>query len=110
MDAISIMACMSSDLKLTPEATVILSVLLNLIRLLGAELVAGEHRDRVDRVAAAILFKAGTTPLAEGTPEEAARVGVAEAKLLLQPIIEQIKIQAERAHLLDAPAPSTSVN
>jgi hypothetical protein len=101
---------MSSDLKLTPEATVTVTVLLNLIRLLGAELVAGEHRDRVDRVAAAILLKAGTAPLPEGTSQEAARIGIAEAKSLLLPVIERIKIQAERAQLLDAVTPSTSVN
>jgi hypothetical protein len=101
---------MSSDLKLTPEATVTVTVLLNLIRLLGAELVAGEHRDRVDRVVNAILAKASATPLPEPTTPEAARIGIAEARSLLMPVIERIKIQAERAHLLDAAVPTASVN
>jgi hypothetical protein len=101
---------MSNDLKLSPEATVTVTVLLNLIRLLGAELVAGEHRDRVDRLVTAILAKASTPPLPDGTPDEAARIGIAEAKALLLPVIERIKLQAERAHLLDAVAPTMSVN
>jgi hypothetical protein len=101
---------MSSDLKLTPEATVTIVVLLNLIRLLGAELVAGEHRDRVDRVVNAIMAKASATPLPDSTPPETARIGIAEARSLLLPVIERIKIQAERAHLLDAAVPTTSVN
>jgi hypothetical protein len=78
--------------------------------LLGAELVAGEHRDRVDRVVNAILAKASATPLPESTTPEAARIGVAEARSLLMPVVERIRIQAERAHLLDAAVPTTSVN
>lgn len=101
---------MSNSLKLSPKATVTVSVLLNLIRLLGAELVAGEHRDRVNGVVNAILAKAGTTPLPDHTTQEAARIGIAEAKSLLMPIIERIRIQAERAQLLDAVSPTASVN
>ncbi len=86
------------------------TVLLNLIRLLGAELVAGEHRDRVDRVVNAILAKASATPLPDSIPQEAARIGIAEARSLLMPVIERIKIQAERAKLLDAAVPTASVN
>jgi hypothetical protein len=101
---------MSNDLKLTPEATVTVMVLLNLIRLIGAELVAGEHRDRVDRVVNAILAKASATPLPDSTSQEVARVGIAEARSLLMPVIERIKIQAERAKLLDAVVPTASMN
>jgi hypothetical protein len=101
---------MSDDLKLSPEATVTVSVLLNLIRLLGAELVAGEHRDQVDRVVAAILTKASATPLPDHTSDEAARIGIAEARSLLMPVVARIRVQAERARLLDAVAPTMSVN
>jgi len=101
---------MSTDLKLTPEATVTVMVLLNLIRLLGAELVAGEHRDRVDRVVNAILAKASATPLPDSIPQEVGQIGIAEARSLLMPVIERIKIQAERAKLLDAAAPTASMN
>ncbi len=101
---------MSTDLKLTPEATVTVLVLLNLIRLLGAELVAGERRDRVDRVVNAILAKASATPLPDSIPQEVGRIGIAEARSLLMPVIERIKIQAERAKLLDAAVPTASMN
>jgi hypothetical protein len=77
-------------------------VLLNLIRLLAAELVAGEHRHDVDRLLRAIESKVGETPLPRGVDVVDARAAFAEAKRLLAPIAAQLKAQAAAAHISDA--------
>jgi hypothetical protein len=76
--------------------------LLNLIRLLAAELVAGEHRHDVDRVIAAIDRKLNSTPLPRGIDVNDARVGIARARELLRPYIGQLRKQAGAARVVDS--------
>jgi hypothetical protein len=75
--------------------------LLNLVRLLAAELVAGEHRDDVERVIRAIDRKIDTTPLPRGIDVNDARAGLAEAKVLLRPVVKRVRAQAEAVKITD---------
>jgi hypothetical protein len=83
----------------SPENTVTQLALLNLIRLLAAELVAGEHRDDVDRVVRSMEQKLNETPLPRGTDVNDARVGITKAKALLRPYVRQVREQARVARL-----------
>ena len=76
--------------------------LLNLVRLLAAELVAGEHRDDVERVIRAIDRKIDTTPLPRGIDVNDARAGLAETKVLLRPVVKRVREQAEAVKVSDA--------
>jgi len=73
--------------------------LLNLIRLLAAELVAGEHRDDVDRVVRSMEQKLNETPLPRGTDVNDARAGIARAKELLRPYVKHVRDQARAARI-----------
>jgi hypothetical protein len=75
--------------------------LLNLVRLLAAELVAGEHRDDVERVIQAIDRKIDATPLPRGIDVNDARAGLAEAKVLLRPVVKRVRAQAEAVKITD---------
>jgi hypothetical protein len=83
------------------ENSVTLLALLNLIRLLAAELVAGEHRHDIDRVIAAVDRKLNSTPLPRGIDVNDARAGIARARELLRPYIADLREQARAARLSD---------
>jgi hypothetical protein len=83
----------------TPDVTTL--ALLNLIRLLSAELVAGEHRDDVAKLIEAIDRQLGATPLPRGIDVNDARAGIARAKELLRPYIAHVRDQAEAARARD---------
>lgn len=89
----------------TPQNTVTTLALLNLIRLLAAELVAGEHRDDVDRLIRAMDQKLDITPLPKGIDVNEARAGIAHAKTLLRPYVERIREQARDVRLAEQPPP-----
>jgi hypothetical protein len=59
-----------------PEANIATMALLNLIRLLATELVAGEHRHDVAKVIAAMDRKLDSTPLPRGIDVNDARAGI----------------------------------
>jgi hypothetical protein len=81
----------------SPEENVTVLALLNLIRLLAAELVAGEHRHDIDRVVAAIDRKLNCTPLPRGIDVNDARAGIARARELLRPYVAHLREQARAA-------------
>ncbi len=59
--------------------------LLNLIRLLAAEMVAGEHRDDVAKLIQAMDRQLDATPLPRGIDVNDARAGIGQARDLLRP-------------------------
>jgi hypothetical protein len=73
----------------TSEVTTL--VLLNLIRLLAAELVAGEHRDDVAKLIGAMDRQLAATPLPRGIDVNDARAGIAHARKLLQPYMVRVR-------------------
>jgi hypothetical protein len=80
------------------ESKVVVAALLNLVRLLAAEMVAGEgaHHD-VGRLLAAIDRKLNDTPLPGDTKLEVARAGIRRTRALLAPVAAQIRRQAAKA-------------
>jgi hypothetical protein len=89
-----------------PQDSVTTIALLNLVQLLAAELVAGEHRDDVERLIRAIDRKIDTTPLPRGVDVNDARDGLAQAKTLLRPVVKRVRAQAEAVKVTDR-APKT---
>jgi hypothetical protein len=83
----------------TPDVTTL--ALLNLIRLLSAELVAGQHRDDVAKLVEAMDRQLNATPLPRGIDVNDARTGIARAKELLSPYVAHVRQQAEAVHLRD---------
>jgi hypothetical protein len=93
--------------------------LLNLIRLLAGELVAGAHRDDVTQVISAIDRQLDATPLPRGIDVNDARHGIAHARVLLSPYIARVRelaatrrardqaatIEAEREGIFISPRP-----
>jgi hypothetical protein len=83
----------------TPDVTTL--ALLNLIRLLSAELVAGQHRDDVAKLVEAMDRQLNATPLPRGIDVNDARTGIAHAKELLRPYVAQVRQQAEAVSIRD---------
>jgi hypothetical protein len=77
----------------TPSVTTL--ALLNLIRLLAAELVAGEHRDDVSKLIQAIDRQLEATPLPRGIDVNDARTGIRRARELLRPHMSRVRELAE---------------
>jgi hypothetical protein len=82
-----------------PDVTTL--ALLNLIRLLSAELVAGEHRDDLNKLIEAMDRQLNATPLPRGIDVNDARAGIAHARDLLRPYIAHVRNQAEAARVRD---------
>ena len=80
----------SDDVKIT------LTALLNLIRLLSAELVAGRHRDDVAVLEQAIRAKLNHIDPGVCSAEATAR-GLAYAHELVGPVLAQVRAQAAAA-------------
>jgi hypothetical protein len=83
----------------TPDVTTL--ALLNLIRLLSAELVAGQHRDDVAKLVEAMDRQLNATPLPRGIDVNDARTGIAHAKELLRPYVAQVRQQAQSVNIRD---------
>ena len=77
----------------TPSVTTL--ALLNLIRLLAAELVAGEHRDDVAKLIQAIDKRLDATQLPRGIDVNDARAGIRQARELLRPHIARVRELAD---------------
>ena len=93
-----------------PKEIVTTLALVHLIQLLAAELVAGEHRDDVERIIRAIDRKIDATPLPRGIDVNDARAGFAEVRDLLRPVAQRVRAQAEAVKITDraaAAAPKT---
>jgi hypothetical protein len=84
-----------------PKDSVTTIALLNLVQLLAAELVAGEHRDDVERLIRAIDRKIDATPLPRGIDVNDARDGLAQVKTLLRPVVKRVRAQAEAVRVTD---------
>lgn len=69
--------------------------LLNLIRLLAAELVAGEHRDDVTKLTRAVDRQLDATPLPRGIDVNDARIGIRRARELLRPYMARVRELAD---------------
>ncbi|UPK33979.1 hypothetical protein IVB18_38340 [Bradyrhizobium sp. 186] len=82
-------------------ANVTALALLNLVRLLAAELVAGEHRDDCAKLIEAMDRKLTETPLPRGTDVNDARAGIEEARKLLRPYVLHLRDQAQAARARD---------
>ncbi len=78
-----------------PDVTTL--ALLNLVRLLAAELVAGEHRDDVMKLINAIDKQLDATPLPSDIDAKEVRAGIARARDLLRPYVKRVYEQAEAA-------------
>ena len=83
----------------TPDVTTL--ALLNLIRLLSAELVAGDHRDDVTKLIEAMDRQLSATPLPRGIDVNDARAGISRARELLRPYVTHVREQAEAARARD---------
>jgi hypothetical protein len=83
----------------TPDVTTL--ALLNMIRLLASELVAGEHRDDVTRLVDAMDRQLNATPLPRGIDVNDARAGIAHARDLMRPYVAYVRDQAEAARVRD---------
>lgn len=74
---------------------------MNLVRLLAAELVAGEHRDDVTKLIQAMDRQLDATPLPRGTDVNDARAGIAHVRDLLRPHISRVCDLAKEARARD---------
>jgi hypothetical protein len=86
----------------TSRETIATLALLNLIRLLAAELVAGEQRHDVERLIQAMDRQLTATPLPRGIEVNDARAGIARAKELLRPYVKHVRDQAKMARIRGA--------
>ncbi|OYX70238.1 MAG: hypothetical protein B7Y95_16220 [Rhizobiales bacterium 32-66-11] len=85
----------NQTIEIDAVTKVTLAALLNLIRLLGAELVAGKHRDDVDHLERALRAKLNF--VRDGVDKDDAEAGLALAHQLLTPVLRQIRAQAHLA-------------
>ena len=79
---------------------VALGALANLLRLMGAELVIGRHRDDLDQLAQAMRAKIGAVTVT-GCPPAVVDAGLALARAHVERALTQIRSQAEIAHAAD---------
>lgn len=79
---------------------VALGALTNLLRLMGAELVAGRHRDDVGQLELAVRAKIEAVTVV-GCPPEVAKAGLALARSHVERAITQIRTQAATALAVD---------
>jgi hypothetical protein len=83
----------------TSQETIATLALLNLIRLLAAELVVDGERHDVEKLIQAMDRKLGATPLPRGIDVNDARDGIARARELLRPYVKQVRDQAKIARV-----------
>lgn len=82
---------------------VALAALTNLVRLMGAELVVGKHRDNVGLLEQAVRRKIGTLTV-DGCAPEVAEIGLALAKAHVELALAQVRTQAAAAQVHDLAA------
>lgn len=77
-----------------------IAALTNLVRLMGAELVAGRHRDDLATFEQAVRDRIGAVNVV-GCPPEVADAGLALARSHAEQALTQIRTQAAEAHARD---------
>jgi hypothetical protein len=78
-----------------PEANAVaLASLVKLVRLLGAELVAGSHTDDINLFEKCVREKLHTN--VDGISPEATAAGVALAHCLVEPVLRDLRVQAKK--------------
>jgi hypothetical protein len=102
---------MSSD-RSGDAAGVTIAALLHLVRLMGAELVAGEHRDNVEFLIRSIETKLKSTQLPAELPQAAVEEGLSLTHSMLVPIFEELRQMSVNAHLRDRliAVPTSQIN
>jgi hypothetical protein len=93
-----------ASLWLAKRPTITTLALLNLIRLLAAELVAGAHQDNVAKLIQAIERQLDATPKPAAIDINDARAGISQARDLLRPHIARVRELAEAALARDRAA------
>ena len=88
------------------DVKVTLAALLHLVRLLSAELVAGKHREDINRVESAIRAKVNQIAV-QGVSAEAVARGLAYAHELLGPVLANVRAQAASANAAKLPPERT---
>ena len=83
------------------ETRVALAALVHLVRLMGAELVAGKHRDDVELLVKAVEIKLRAVQPSKDLPEQDIVRGLELAHHLVRPIFDDLRAQSEKAHLRD---------
>lgn len=86
-----------ADTPIEPR-DVTLATLANLIRLMGAELVAGSHHDNIEIFEAAVRAHIDDISPAGCAPEVAAS-GRAEARRVVEAILQQVRAQWQAARM-----------
>ena len=84
----------------SPESTVTILALLHVLRLMARELVAGEHRDNVERLIQCMKQRIGEAPLPRGIDVNDARSGFRAATRLINAIAPKLREQAAMARVL----------
>lgn len=92
---------MSANEQVSGETRIALAALLHIIRLMGAELVAGQHRDDVELLVKAIETKLKTLQPPEKTLETDFVKGIELAHGLVRQIFDDLRDKSERALLRD---------
>ena len=81
------------ELGNTEVAAVALACMVKMVRLLGAELVAGTHRDDIDLFEKCVREKLHAN--VDGVSCEATAAGVALAHSLVEPVLRGLRVQAQ---------------
>jgi hypothetical protein len=89
------------DTKKEAEVAVAIATLLHLIKLMGAELVAGQHRDDVELLVKAIDSKLDTVQLPPGISASDSAEGMKLTRGLLAPVLAELRTRSEMARLRD---------
>ena len=84
-----------------PKDLVTTAALVHLVQLLAAEMVAGEHRDDIDRLVRAMDKKIDATPLPRGVDVNDARAGLVQVTALLRPVLRRVRAQAQAVRIAD---------
>jgi len=87
---------MSQILESPDVHSVAVAALLKLIKLLGAELVAGRHRDDIELFEKCVREKLYAHP--HGVSAEATAAGVALAHSWIEPILRDLRIRVDQAN------------
>jgi hypothetical protein len=88
-------------------SAVALASLVKLVRLIGAELVAGRHRDDIDLFEKCVREKLHAN--VEGVSSEATAAGVALAHSLIEPVLRSLRLQVTNAPQITVTAASSRV-
>ena len=83
------------------ETEAALVALLHLIRLMGAELVAGQHRDDVEVLVKAVETKLRSARFPADMPNQDIVNGLDLAQARLRPILEELRARSAKAHRSD---------